>query len=153
MTSSRVLVFWWGHLLFHHGYLWCTLVGVPYTAECFGVWEGARLGSWRLFSVQPLIGSTIWAFSTSSALWVLDVLSCLYWHYFYQTDLSTLWWIVIGVNWLSLYRECRRAVFLARYCFFCTLRAFFPFWKIRGSVMLMTSLWWLLCHPKALELQ
>ena len=26
----------------------------------------------------PLIGSTIWAFSISSALWVLEVLSCLY---------------------------------------------------------------------------
>ena len=28
--------------------------------------------------VQLLIGSTIWAFSISSALWVLEVLSCLY---------------------------------------------------------------------------
>ena len=28
--------------------------------------------------VQRLIGSTIWAFSISSALWVLEVLSCLY---------------------------------------------------------------------------
>ena len=27
---------------------------------------------------EPLIGSTIWAFSISSALWVLEVLSCLY---------------------------------------------------------------------------
>ena len=41
---------------------------------------GRRLGSCRLTSVQPLIGSTIWAFSISSALWVLEVLSCLYWH-------------------------------------------------------------------------
>ena len=32
----------------------------------------------RLISVQPLIGSTIWVFSISSALWVLEVLSCLY---------------------------------------------------------------------------
>ena len=37
-----------------------------------------RLVSCRLTSVQPLIGSTIWAFSISSALWVLEVLSCLY---------------------------------------------------------------------------
>ena len=36
-----------------------------------------RLGSCRLISVQPLIGSTIWVFSTSSALWVLEALSCL----------------------------------------------------------------------------
>ena len=28
--------------------------------------------------VQPLIGSTIWAFSLSSALWVLEVMSYLY---------------------------------------------------------------------------
>ena len=27
---------------------------------------------------EPLIGSTIWAFCISSALWVLEVLSCLY---------------------------------------------------------------------------
>ena len=39
---------------------------------------GRRLGSCRLTSVQLLIGSTIWAFSISSALWVLEVLSCLY---------------------------------------------------------------------------
>ena len=38
---------------------------------------GRRLGSCKLTSVQPLIGSTIWAFSMSSALWVLEVLSCL----------------------------------------------------------------------------
>ena len=39
---------------------------------------GRRLGSRRLTAVQPLIGSTIWAFSISSALWVLEVLSSLY---------------------------------------------------------------------------
>ena len=33
---------------------------------------------YRLTSVRPLIESTIWAFSISSALWVLEVLSCLY---------------------------------------------------------------------------
>ena len=35
----------------------------------------------------------------------------------------------------------------------CTLRSSFPFWKISWSVMLMTPLWWLVCHPQALELQ
>ena len=39
---------------------------------------GRRLGSCRLTSVQLLIGSTMWAFSIRSALWVLEVLSCLY---------------------------------------------------------------------------
>ena len=89
----------------------------------------------------------------SSALWVLEVLSCLYWQSFYQTDHSKLWWMVVEVNWLMLYQECRREVFWARYCSSCTLRSFFPFWKISWSVMLMTPLWWLLCHPQAAELQ
>ena len=106
----------------------------------------------QLTSVQPLIGSTIWEISISSALWVLEVLSCLYWHCFCQTDHSKLWWMV-GVNWLTLYQECRRAVFWARYCFSCTRRSFFPFCKMSWSVMLMTSLWCLLCHPQASELQ
>ena len=112
-----------------------------------------RLGSCRLISVQPLIGSSIWAFSISSALWVLEVLSRLYWHSFYQTDHSKLWWMVVEVNWLTLYQECLRAVFWARYCSSCTLRNSFPFFKVNWSVMLMTPLWWLLCHPQASELQ
>ena len=51
---------------------------------------GSGLGSCRLISVQPLIGSTIRAFSISSALWGLEVMCCIYWHSFYQTDHSTL---------------------------------------------------------------
>ena len=39
---------------------------------------GRRLGSFRLISVQPLIGSTIREFCISAALWVLGVLCCLY---------------------------------------------------------------------------
>ena len=54
---------------------------------------------------------------------------CQYWHSFYQTDHSTLWWMVVGVNWLTSYQECHRAVFWARYCSSCTLRAFFHFGK------------------------
>ena len=63
-----------------------------------------------MISVQPSIGSTIWVFSIGYALWVLDVLSCVYWHRLYQTDHSTLWWLVIGVYRLTLYQECHRAV-------------------------------------------
>ena len=37
-----------------------------------------RLGSCKLISVQPLIGSTIRTFSTVSAQWVLEALCCLY---------------------------------------------------------------------------
>ena len=39
---------------------------------------GKRLGSCRFILVQPLIGLTIRPFSIGSALWVLDVLCCLY---------------------------------------------------------------------------
>ena len=37
-----------------------------------------KLGSYRLISVLPLIGSTIREFSISSALWVLEIQSRLY---------------------------------------------------------------------------
>ena len=65
-----------------------------------------RLGQGRMISVQFLIGSTIRTFSISSALFLLEVQCCLYCHSFYQTNYSTLWWMVIGVNCLTLYQEC-----------------------------------------------
>ena len=37
--------------------------------------------------------------------------------------------MVVEVNWLTLYQECRRALYLARYCSSCTLRSFFHFGK------------------------
>ena len=40
--------------------------------------SGQELGMSRLTSVQLLIGSTIWTYSIFSALWVLEVLACLY---------------------------------------------------------------------------
>ena len=86
---------------------------------------GRRLGSCRLISEQPLIGSTIWAFYIGSALWVFEVLCYLYWPSFYQTDHSPLSWMIVGVNWLTLYQECRWAAICARYCSSCTLRTFF----------------------------
>ena len=49
---------------------------------------------------------------------------------FLSNDHSKLWWMVVEVNWLTLYQECRRSVFWARYCSSCILRSFFPFWKI-----------------------
>ena len=84
----------------------------------------------RLISVQPLIGLTIWAFSIGSVLWVLEVLCSLYWQSFCQTDHSILWWMVVGVNWLTLFQEYRRGVFWATYSSSCTLQSFFTFWKI-----------------------
>ena len=44
-------------------------------------------------------------------------------------------------------QECRRAVFWARYCSSCTPQSFFLFWKISWSVIPMSPLWWVLCHP------
>ena len=35
-----------------------------------------------------------------------------------------LWWMVAGVNWLTLCQECRKAVFWASYCSSCTLWRF-----------------------------
>ena len=47
--------------------------------QCNAHWRlGKRFESCRLISVQPLIGSTVRASSISSALWVLEVLCCLY---------------------------------------------------------------------------
>ena len=66
---------------------------------------GRWLGSCRLISVQPLIGSTIRAFSIGSALCVLEVLCCLYLRSFYQTSHISLWWMVVVVNWLTLCQE------------------------------------------------
>ena len=31
------------------------------------------------------------------------ILCRLYWHSFNQTDHNTLWWMVVGVNWLTLH--------------------------------------------------
>ena len=62
------------------GKVWCPMMHFcACPIHCRVHWRvGRRLGSSRLTSVQPLIGSTIWAFSISSALLVLEVLSCLY---------------------------------------------------------------------------
>ena len=40
--------------------------------------EGTMLRLCRLISVLPLIGSTIRAYSIGSAVWILDVMCCLY---------------------------------------------------------------------------
>ena len=115
---------------------------------------GRRLGSCRLISVQPLIGSTIWAFSVirlcsvgvgGSVLSILtQFLSNRSQHVMVDGCRSKQLNVVSGVQ---------QAVFWAHYCTSCTLRSFFTFWKRSGSVMLMTPLWWLLCYPQASELQ
>ena len=56
--------------------------------------------------------------------------------------------MVVRVSWLRCCQEWRRAVFWAGYCSSCTLRIFFPSWKLSWSVILMTQLWWLLYHPQ-----
>ena len=59
--------------------------------------------------------------------------------------------MVVGVSWLTLYHVKLLMVNVVHYCSSCTIRNFFPFWKINWSVMLMTLLWRLLCHPQAFE--
>ena len=118
-----------------------------------GYWrEGRKLGSWRLISVQPLIGSNIMAFSISSALRVLEVLCCHILieflsnrslHVMVDSCLSKLVNVVLGVQHGSVLDP---SLFLLN----TFLRSFFPFWKISRPVMLMTPLWWLLCHPQVL---
>ena len=74
-----------------------------YSIHCRVHWRvDRRLGSCILTSVQPLIGSAIWAFSISSALWALEIQFCLYWHSFNQTDHKKLWWMVVKVNWFNV---------------------------------------------------
>ena len=62
------------------GKVWVPVINIfPCPIHCRVHWiVGKRLGSFRLVSVQPLIESTIWVFYKSSALWVLEILSCLY---------------------------------------------------------------------------
>ena len=85
---------------------------------------GRRLGSCRLISVQPMIGSIIRAYSISFAQRVLKVQCSAYWHSFYQTDHSSLPWLIVGVI-VTFCRECRRTVFWARSYSSCALRGFF----------------------------
>ena len=61
--------------------------------HCKVHWRVGRIGSYRLISAQPLIGSTIREFCISSALF------------------STLWWPIVGVNWLTSCQEYRRECF------------------------------------------
>ena len=80
--------------------------------HCTVNWRvGRRLGSCKLISLQSLI-----VFNHLGILYKLcsvgvggSVLSML--TQFYQTDHSTLWWMVVGVDWLTLCQECRRVVF------------------------------------------
>ena len=123
------------------GYLWCTLC-VSHTLQ-------SALESEHEARIVQI--ATIREFSISSVLLILEVLCCLYWHSSYQIDHSTLSWMIVEVNWLTWCQKCRMAAFWARYCSYDTPRSFFPFWIISWPVMPMTPLWWLLCHPQALE--
>ena len=89
----------------------CTFMCIPFTIHSFRV--GNRLGLCRLTSAHPLIWSTIREFSLNFSPWILEDLCCLYRQSFYEIDYSTLWWTVVGVNWLMLCQVCRRAVFWA----------------------------------------
>ena len=110
-----------------------------------------RLGLTELFQRHLWIGSTTSEFCIKSVMWVNEVLCFPYWHSFYQIDHSTSWWTVVGLKWLTLCQECRRAVFCVRYCSSCTPLSFFPFLIKNWSVMPMTVLCYLLFHPQTLS--
>ena len=55
-----------------------------------------------------------------------DSVFSMYYHRF--------WRMVEGVNWLTSCQECRRELFLARYCSTCRPPSFFIFWRISWSV-------------------
>ena len=67
----------------------------------------------RFNSPQAFIGSTIREFSVGSALLVLEVVCCLYWHSFYQTDGSTHCWSTLDT-------PCQH-YFNNKYCWFVQL--------------------------------
>ena len=46
---------------------------------------------------------------------------------FHQTDHTTLWWMVVGVNWLTLHQECHREVFWVIIVIPVHFGTFFPF--------------------------
>ena len=109
------------------GYLWCACVCVT----CRVHWRaGRRAGLCRSTSALLSIGLTIREFSISSALWVLEVLCCLYWRSSHLIDHNMFWWMDVAVNSSTLCQECRRAVFWARCCSFCTRWILFLFWRI-----------------------
>ena len=99
------------------------------------------------------------AFSISSAPRVLEVLCCHILieflsnrslHVMVDSCLSKLVNVVLGAQHGS---DLDPSLFLLK----AFVWSFFPFWKISRPVMLMTPLWWLLCHPQVyiigLELQ
>ena len=94
-----------------------------------------RRPSIGLVSETSMFSWTSWEqiireFSIGLALWVSEVLCCLYWRSSYLINHILFWWMDVAVNWSMLCQECRRAVFWARCCSFCTSRNFFPFWRI-----------------------
>ena len=172
---QRCLSVWWR---FVSDDLWNTLVcfqppslligKVWVPVMCFSVchihcrvhWRvGRRPGLCRSTSVLLLIRSTIREFSIGSALWVSEVLCCLYRHSSYLIDhslfrgMDKLCSVGIGGSVLSILTQflsnrsqqvmvdgCRNKLVnvsgvpqgsvLGPSCSSCTRRSFFPFWKI-----------------------
>ena len=71
-------------------------------------------GLFRLTSVQLFTRSiNDQGISSSSVLWALDVLCCLFFQFLSNRSqaLHCLWWRVVGANWLLWCQECLRALF------------------------------------------
>ena len=61
---------------------------------------------------------------------VLEVLCCLCSHSFCQIDHCTLWWMGCRSKLVNVMSGVRQGSVWTNYCSSCTLRRFFPFWKI-----------------------
>ena len=79
---------------------------------------------------------TVREFSSSSVMYALYVLCCLFWCSFSLINYSMSWWMVVGENWLALGQECLRAVFGDRNCSSCAQRRFSLYWRTSLSGML-----------------
>ena len=109
------------------------IVQIDFSAAFYGVNHLGIL--YKLCSVD--IGGSVWSILT-------QFLSNRSQHVMVDGCRSKLVNVVSG--------EPQRSVFGPLLFLLYTLELF-QFWKISWSVMLMTPLWWLLCHPQASELQ
>ena len=65
----------------------------------------------KLSITLSTLWSTIRGFSSSSALWDLEVLCFMFCHSFSLIGHSTSWWMVVAENWLTWCQEYPREVF------------------------------------------
>ena len=95
-----------------HGYLWCTFVRVIHCTLQSILQRGQedRIVPIHFCAALDRINHQVILCKLGSVCSGGTVLS-IYWQSIYQIGHSTLMWTIVGVNWLTLYRERRRAIF------------------------------------------